>query len=77
MFAEGFRDKIFDTMTAAAFESALAYNTSVVGAVKFFITAITQGVLRCFRGTYILIYLQRAVGTKYLSPGPSLHLEVH
>ena len=54
MFAEGFRDKIFDTETVAALRRALlvAYNKASVRseAVKFFIAAIAQGVHHCLVG---------------------------
>ena len=76
MFAEGFRDKIFDHEAVAALGRALA-NTSSVGAVKFFITAIAQGVLHCFRGIPIPKCFQRVFGTRYLTRRPSLHLDVH
>ena len=50
MFVEGFREKIFDTMTVAALRHALADKASVVRieAVKFFIAAVAQGMLFVF-----------------------------
>ena len=53
MFSEGFRDKIFDSKTVAAFRRALTDEDSVVEAVRFFVAAIVQGVLHCFRGIFI------------------------
>ena len=55
MFSEGFRDKIFDTETVAALRHALADKAVVVRTevIKFYIAAIAQGVLHCFRGIYI------------------------
>ena len=57
MFAEGFRDKIFDTETIAVFGCALVDKASVfrTEAVKFFITAIAQGALYCFRRVFLPI----------------------
>ena len=79
MSAEGFRGKIFDTESIAALGCALVDKASVLRteAVKFFIAAIAQGVLHCFRGLFIPKYLQRALGTRYLISRPSLHLDVH
>ena len=53
MIAEGFQDKIFDTKTVSALKRAVADEDSVVEVVKFFITAIAQGALRCFRRIFI------------------------
>ena len=74
MFAEGVRDKIFDTKTVAALRFALVDEDSVVEAVKFFIAAIAQGVVHCFRGIFLLKCLQRAFGTRYSTSRPSMYL---
>ena len=78
MFAEGFRDKIFDTETVAVLRCALADKYSAVRteAVKFFIAAIAQGVLHCFRGILIPKCLQRAFETRYSTLRPSSLLAV-
>ena len=52
IFAEGFRDKIFDTGIVAALVRALGDINSSVGprAVNFFTAVIAQGALCCFDG---------------------------
>ena len=66
MFAEGFRDKIFDIETIDVLVGALLDKASLVRAevVKFFIAAIAQGVLHCIRGIFIPKCLQRAFGAR-------------
>jgi hypothetical protein len=45
--------------------------------VKFFTAAIAQGALHCFHRIFILKYLQRAFGTRYLTLRPSPYLDMH
>ena len=79
IFAEGVRDKIFDTETVAALGCALRHKDSNVrsGAVKIFTAAIAQGALHCIHGTFIPKYWQTVFGTRYLSLGPLPHLDMH
>ena len=77
MFAERFRDKIFNTQIVAALRRALVDEDSIVQAVKFFIAAIAQGVLHCFCRIFIPKRLQRVFGTKYLTLKLSPYLDVH
>ena len=80
MFAEGLWDKIFVTGTIAALGHALGdkdfnIRTSMV---KFFTAAIAQGALLFFFcRIYLLKFLQRVFGTKYLSLRPSSHWDMH
>ena len=50
VFAEGVRDKMFDTETIAALGCALRHKDSKVrsSAVEFFAAALDQGALHCF-----------------------------
>jgi hypothetical protein len=66
IFAEGIRDKIFDTETIAALGHALVghEDNDVRSVVKFFTAAIAQGALHCFHRIFILKYLQRAFRDK-------------
>ena len=52
IFADGFRDKIFDTDIVAALVHALGDTDSDVSSsvVKFFTAATAQGALRSFHG---------------------------
>jgi len=79
IFAEGFRDKIFDTEIVHALGNALSnqnwwlrYNV-----VNIFTAAIAQGALHSFSVICISKYLQMVFGTRYLTLGSSLHLDVH
>ena len=79
IFAEGFRDKVFDTKIVAALGHALGdTHTNVrTSVVEFFTAAVVQGALHCFDRIFIPKYLQRGFGTKYLTLRMSLHLDVH
>jgi len=50
LFAEGFRDKIFDIEVVTALGHALGHEDVNIGssAVKILTTALAQGVLFCF-----------------------------
>ena len=80
MFPEGLWDKIFDTETVAALGRALGDEGSNIRAsmVKFYTqaAAMAQGALHYFCGTLIPKYLQAIFGTRYLSLGRSLHLDM-
>ena len=79
LFAEGVRDRIFDTETVAALGCALRHKDSNVrsSAVEFFASAMAQGALHCFLGIFIPKYLQVVFGIRYMSLGPSPHLDMH
>ena len=79
IFAEGFRDKLFDTEAVAAFIRALRDKDPYVrcSAVELFTAAMAQGGAHCFYRIFILKYLQRAFGTSYLTLRPLPHLSVH
>jgi hypothetical protein len=79
IFAEGFRDKIFNTDIVAALGHALTNETSDLGSslVEFFTTAVAEGALPCFDRIFILKYWKRGFGTRYLILRSSLHLDVH
>ena len=79
IFAEGFRDKLLDTETIAAFIRALhdEYDDVRSSAVKLFTAAMAQGALLCFCRIFILKYLQRAFGTRFLTLRLLPHLDVH
>jgi hypothetical protein len=79
IFAEGIRDKIFDTETVATLGHALGDESDGIriSAVKIFTAAMAQGVLCCFHRIFILKYSQRAFGTRYLTLRPLLHLDMH
>ena len=66
--AEGFRDKLFDTETVAAFIRAIRDKDPYVrcSAVKLFTAAMAQGEAHCFYRIFILKYSQRAFETRYL-----------
>ena len=69
-FAEGFRDKIFDTEIVAALGRALGGTDSYLRSrtVDFFTAAMAQGALRCFDGIFIpKTHSQRSGGTRYLT----------
>ena len=68
IFAEGFRDKIFDTEIVAALGRTLS-NEFYFGdsAVKFFIAAMAQSALHSFHVMITLKYSQRGFGTRYLA----------
>jgi len=78
-FTEGFRDTIFNTEIVAALAHTLGHEdlnirTSVV---KFFTSALAQGVLCCFDGIFMSIHSQRGFGTRYLILRWLPHLDVH
>ena len=56
MFADGFRDKTFDTAIVAALVRALGDRDSYVrsSAVNFFTAATAQGPLHCVHRTFVL-----------------------
>ena len=59
-FAEGFRDKIFDTEIVAALGHVLSNEASYLrrSVIEFFTAALAQGVLRFFfHGIVLLKYL--------------------
>ena len=78
-YAEGFRDKIFDTEIVAAVGRALGDRSSGVrsSAVKIFTAAMAQGALRHFYSIFVPKYRQRGFGTRYLTLRWSPHLDVH
>ena len=76
IFAEGFRDKIFDTEIIAALGHALS-NKSCENVVYIFTAAVAQGVLHCFCMIHIPKYSQMAFGTRYLTLGLLSHFDVH
>jgi len=78
IFADGLRDKIFDTEIVAALRCALSDVDSHVRlcTVKFFIAAIAQGVLSLFCGLLLLKYLQTAFVRRYSTCSLSSHLDV-
>jgi hypothetical protein len=69
IFAEGIWDKIFHTETVATLGRALGDEFSNVrgSVVEFFTAAIAQGELGCSHRIFILKYLQRAFGTRFLT----------
>ena len=81
IFVEGFRDKLFDTETIAAFIRALRdeYATDDVrsSTIKLFTAAMAQGEAHCFYRIFILKYSQRAFETRYLTLRPLPHLSMH
>jgi len=79
IFAEGFRDKIFDTEIITTLGCALSNNSWWFrdSAFDFFTAAIAQGVLYHFCVICIPKYLQMVFGTRYLALRYSLHLVVH
>jgi hypothetical protein len=80
IFADGFRDKIFDTEFVAALGRALGdkYSNMRSSAIDIFTAAIAQGSLSSVCGVFIVLkYFQRAFGTKYLILRLSPHLYVH
>jgi metal-dependent HD superfamily phosphatase/phosphodiesterase len=79
IFADGFRDKIFDTEIVAALGCTLSDKDHLVrrNTVEIFTAAIAQGRPTSVFGVFILKYFQRAFGTKYLILRLSPHLEVH
>ena len=79
IFAEGFRDKLFDTETIATLGFALDDRNHFVRmcAVELFTAAMAQGGAHCFYRIFILKYSQRAFGTSYLTLRPLLRLDVH
>jgi len=70
IFAEGFRDKIFDTETIAALLGrALRDNVDDVrtSVVKSFTAAMAQGAPHCFHATFVLKISQLHFDTRYLT----------
>jgi len=78
-YAEGFRDKIFDTEIVAALGRALGDKESNVrrSAVEIFTYAVAQGALSYFYRIFILKYLQRGFETRCLILRLSPHLYMH
>ena len=78
IFADGLRDKIFDTEIVVALRCALSDVDSRVRwlTVKFFIAAIAQGALSLFCRPFISKYLQMAFMRRYLTHSLSSHLDV-
>ena len=79
IFAEGFRDKIFDAKIVAALGRTLTRETSDLGSslVGFFMVAMDQGVLHCFDKIFIPKYSQRVFGITYLTRRLSQQLDVN
>jgi hypothetical protein len=79
IFAEGFRDKIFDTEVVAVLGRALSdeNNSLRQSTIRFFTVAMAQGALCCFHGILIPQYSQRAFGTRCLTLRSSPHLDVY
>ena len=79
IFAEDFRDKLFDADITAALERALNDEDSNVrrSIVELFTAAIAQGELGYFYGILTAKVLQRGFGTRYLRSRSSLHLNMH
>ena len=79
IFAEGFRDKIFNTEIITALRYALRDRDFNVrsSTVNFFTAAMAQGVLRCFDRIFILEYLKGGFETRYLILRSSPHLHMH
>ena len=76
IFAEGFRDKVFDYEIIATLGRALGHTdsiASITGAVEFFTAAMAQGALCCFHGILTPKYLQRGFGIRYLILRSSPH----
>jgi len=80
IFAEGFRDKIFNAEIITALGGALGdkdYNARQ-SAVEIFTAVIAQGVLSSFfMFMFMLKYLQTTFGTRNLRWSLLLHLDVH
>jgi hypothetical protein len=78
IFAEGFRDKIFDTEIVAALGRVLGdtHPGARSTVVDFFTVAMAQGTLHFFYGIFMLKYSQRAFRTRYLILRPSPYLDV-
>ena len=68
IFAEGFRDKIFDTEMVSALGRALSDESDDLknSAVEFFTAAVAQGMLCFFYEILIQKYSQSVFGTRYL-----------
>jgi hypothetical protein len=79
IFSEGIWDKIFDTETIATLGHALGDEDNDIrsSVVKFFTTAMAQGVLCYFHGIFILKYSQGAFGIRYLTLRLLPHLDMH
>ena len=81
IFADDFRDKIFDTDIVAALGQALTDRSCQLrhrdSAVEFFTAAIAQGALHCFCVIRIPKYSQMAFGIRCLTLTLSLHLHMH
>ena len=79
IFAEGFRDKIFDTETFAALGRALGDKSFDIRikVVELFTVAMAQGALHCSCRIFIPKYFQRVFGTRYFTLRPLLHLDMH
>ena len=76
IFPEGTRDKIFDNEIVAALGCELD-SRARISAVELFTAALAQGVVLGFLGILTLKYFQRGLGTRYLIPRSSPHLDVH
>ena len=78
IFAEAVWDKIFAVEIIAALGRAVSDTISDAGysAINFFTVAVTQGTLRIFRVVFILKYLQRGFGTRFLIMRSLPHLDV-
>jgi hypothetical protein len=78
-FAEGFRDKIFDSEIIAALEYALNEQDYGIRSsiVQVFTAAIGQGVLCYFTMIFITKCSQRVFGTREFTLRLLLHLDVH
>ena len=78
IFAEGFRDKIFDTKIVNMLGHALSnenHTETSSTVVTIFTAALAQGVAHCFQKILMLTYSQRGFGTSYLILRLSLHLD--
>jgi hypothetical protein len=79
ILVEGFRDKIFDAEIITALEHALSDKDSDIriSTIQIFTAAIVQGALHYLHRLFILTYLQRGFGTRYLILRLLLHLNMH
>jgi hypothetical protein len=80
IFAEGFRDKIFDAKLVTALGGALSDKdfSARSNAVQIFTAAIAQGALSSFfMFMFMLKSLQMAFGTRYLRRSLLLELDAH
>jgi len=79
LFAEGFRDKVFNTEIVAQLGHALHHKDFNIRscAIKILTAALDQGVFCCFYGIFILNYSQMGFGTRFLIQRLLLHWDMH